>query len=285
MEAAGKRYIYHGSRSDIFTIYNFSDIHYGSIACAKDQVRDDIERVRNDPFSFYIIGGDYAEYITFHDRRFDPECIDPDITVKDMGKLGFVLTSHIRDMFQPIKHKCLGICIGNHEAKYCLENDRQDLHGWLCTELGAPNLGYSALFDLVFIRDPKHKMPVLKNVPHGSLASTAFRFLVHHGAGSAVTPGGKLNRLIQIMQAFNADIYMIGHVHDQKGQRLVSIGADEKCERLVSRDKIGVISGSYLKTYAQSVTTYGEKKAYAPVPLGASFVQINPETREVRAEI
>jgi len=286
MEASGKRFIVYPSRKDVFPIYNFSDTHFGSRACAVDKLKDDIRKVHDDPNAFWVGGGDYAEHISFSDRRFDPECVAVEISISDMGKLGKILNQHVRDLFKPIAHKCLGLCLGNHEAKYELEKEQKDRHGWLCQELGVANLGYSALFDVVFVRSASVKCPKLitKKFPKDKDSRAEFRFFIHHGAGSAVTPGGKLNRLIQFMHAFQADVYMIGHVHDQKAQRLTSIGADSHCDKLVSRDKIGIISGSYLKTYAQGVTAYGEVKAYAPVPLGAAYVKINPGTREITAE-
>lgn len=290
MEAAGKRYIVHPSRSDWLTLWNLSDIHYGSKACALDTLKADIETIRRDPHAFWVGGGDYAEYISHRDRRFDAETITETLQIADLGRLGRVLTERIRDVFLPIRHKCLGLVYGNHEAVYQRENEQRELHGWLCTELGVANLGYSALMDVVFVRHPKSKAPALVPVrpvvgTAGGFSGETFRLFITHGAGASCTPGGKLNRLIQYMNQFEADIFMVGHVHDQKGQRMVKIGASGECTRIEASERIGVISGSYLKTYAQGVTTYGEMKGYAPVPLGASFIRIRPETREMKGEI
>jgi len=76
-----------------------------------------------------------------------------------------------------------------------------------------------------------------------------------------------------------------GHVHDQEGVRIVTIGADQTCTRLVQRHRLGVISGSYLKTYAAGVTTYGEQRGYAPTTLGAATVEINPDKGTFKGEI
>jgi len=291
MEAGGKRYIQHPSRSDVFTIYNLADLHLGSAATAEAHLARDIEAIRADPHAFWFGGGDYAEYISYKDRRHNLQAFAPWLTVDDLSNLGRVLARRVRDTLKPIAHKCLGLLFGNHEDTYERTQEQTDLHGWLCQELCVPNLRYSAFVDVVFERNPRKRLPASSMTPASRKdlskygGSSAFRFLLHHGAGAATTPGGKLNKLIQFMQMFDADIYMIGHVHDQKGQRLVTVGANDKCDGIVSRDKVGVITGSYLRTYAKGVTTYGEKKGYAPVPLGASFVRIRPETREVKAEV
>lgn len=287
MEAAGKRYISYRSKSDEFTIYNLSDVHIGSRACALESFEADVKRIAADPFAFWVGGGDYCDHISVTDRkRFDPEAMAENITVKDLAQLGRVLVRQFAEIVQPIKHKCLGLLLGNHETRYQREQEQADLHGWLCTELDAPNLQYSALFDVVFVKTAKRAQPKLLSGDPGAVGSKAeYRVFVHHGAGFATTPGGKLNKLIQFMEAFDADVYMVGHVHDQKGQRLVQVGADATCRKLIAKDRLGIISGSYLKTYAEGVTSYGEQRAYRPTPLGAAFVRIQPYHRRVRAEI
>ena len=291
MEAAGKRWIGYPSRSDEFTIWNLADLHVGNRGTAMDCLRRDIRRIADDPFSFWIGGGDYAEYIGLNDKRFDPDCVSEDISVKDMGKLGIALTERVRDLLKPIQHKCMGLLFGNHELQYQRSKQQSELHAWLCTELKVASLGYSALLDVSFCRLSRHlrRPTIYLERPRYSTGNggrtCSKRFFIHHGAGFAQTPGGKRNRLIQFMDAFQADIYMLGHVHDKKGQRLVTITADTDCKKLVAVERLGIITGTYLRTYAAGVTGYAEQRGYRPVPIGASFVKIKPETGEMRAEV
>jgi len=287
MKAAGKRYILYASRKDTFTIWNLSDLHLGNAACAEDRLRADIRAILDDPFSFWVGGGDMVDFIGYRDIRFDPDAVAPWLTVRDLGNLGEIGMKKARDFLAPIKHKCLGLLIGNHEKKYQLRTEHEALHGWLCTELGAPDLGYCALFDLVFVRDSRSgpKPSLHMERPRGTGSCSTFRFFVHHGAGYAQTPGGKLNRLVQFMQSFDADVYMVGHVHDQVGRREPAIGANAACDELVARERLGIISGSYLKTYAENTTTYGEQRGYRPTVLGAASVTIHPASREIHANI
>ncbi len=289
MEAKGKQYILHPSRSDEFTVWNIADIHLGNKACAIDRVKEDIDIIKKDKRAFWFGGGDYAEYIGLDDKRFDPDCVHDAITIKDMGHLGKYLTQQIAELFGPIQHKCLGLLLGNHEKRYQQAAQQTHLHSWLCTELGVLNLEYSAFVDVVFVRTATVDKPVLSSSSPKDNNTTGnrrtYRFALHHGAGFAQTPGGKLNRLIDWMNMCDADIYMIGHVHDQQGRRHPTIGADAACRKLVEKVKIGVVSGSYLKTYAQGITTYGEQRMYKPTNLGAAFVHIQPDKNEVRGEI
>jgi hypothetical protein len=292
MEAAGKRFIWHGSRKDIFKISYFSDIHWFAKACAEKEVLKTRDDILNDPFHFWIGGGDYGEFIGFGDaKRFDPDAVADRVKVADLGRLGKKTYEAVRDIFAPIKHKCLGLIVGNHEKQYMRRQQQEDLHGWLCSELGVANLGYSCFMDLVFQQvrgwDVGNKFGALPYLMDHSISkqchagSETFRVWCHHGAGAAQTKGGKINRLVSFMRNFDADIFFMGHVHDQMGCRLTPLVADSDCLKIRNTTKIGVVSGSYLKTYAQGVISYGEQKGYEPTTLGAAFVQIHPDTREM----
>ena len=289
MQAAGRKYIWHTSKADTFKLVYFSDIHWLAKACAEHDVIRQRDEILNDPFTFWIGGGDYGEFIGFGDaKRFDPDAVSERVTVADLARLGKVTYTQIRDLFAPIKHKCLGLIVGNHEKQYMRRLQQEDLHGWLCTELGVADLGYSCFMDLCFQQTRGKQFagsaPLLAE---GSLSkanhagSETFRIWCHHGAGAAQTKGGKINRLTSFMRNFDADVFFMGHVHDQMGARLQVLTADTNCRKLRNREKIGVISGSYLKTYAQGVTSYGEQKGYEPTTLGAAWVSIKPQTREM----
>jgi hypothetical protein len=287
MEALGRWHIWHRSRSDSFKIVYFSDLHWLAAACAEKEVLKTRDEILHDPFTFWIGGGDYAEFIGYEDKkRFDPDAVSPKLTIKDLGNLGKKSYDEVKHLFEPIKHKCLGLIVGNHEREYMRRKQQEDLHAWVCTELGVPNAGYSCFMDVAFDRTAKAgKTPTLTRDAAPEHASEAFRVFCHHGAGAAQTKGGKVNRLVSFMRNFDADIYMIGHVHDQMGARITPLGADAGCTKIVSRAKVGVISGSFLKTYAQGVTTYGEQKGYEPTSLGAAWVRIHPESRRIEAPV
>jgi len=287
MEAAGTRHILHHSVVDAFLLWNLADLHLHSTNCATKELARDIKRIADDPFSFWLGGGDFAEYIGYDDgKRFDPDCVSDKLTIADLGRLGKKSVEVVRDVFAPIKHKCLGLLLGNHEKLYQRKHQQEDLHAWLCAELEVPNLGYSCLFDVCFSRGGA-KVPRLSDKPGAQATTTrkTYRIFAHHGAGYAQTPGGKLNRLIQFMRVFEADIYFIGHVHDKTGRREVLLGADVPCTHLTQKEKIGVISGSYLMTYRQGTTSYGEQRGYTPTVLGAAWVRIEPHKGRLAAEV
>lgn len=286
MEAAGKQHIVHSSRSDKFRLWYLADLHWMAKGCSVSKIRHDIAEIKKDPYSFWIGGGDYAEFIGYRDKRFDPDAVAEWVKIKDLGDLGKKSMKQVGGLFLPIEDKCLGLLLGNHELRYQLATEQESLHGWLCTTLGAKNLGYCALLDVVFCRTETRSKPRLVPGfnPRGTHCDT-FRVFCHHGAGYAQTPGGKLNRLIQFMQSFDADIYFCGHVHDHVARKEPAIAADKTCTTIVERVRLGVVAGSYLRTYVQGSTGYGEQKGYRPTDLGAAVVTIKPDAREFEASV
>lgn len=288
MNCGGKIYIGHNSKADWIKIWNLADWHYGNKACALKHLKNDITEIEQDPFSFAFLGGDLAEFIDLHDPRFDSKCVPSNLSISDYGDLGMVLMRGVRNLAFQIKSKLLGAVQGNHEENFMRRNKQEGLMQWLTNELGIMYLGYSALVDLVFVKDARFKKPKIINpeeIDNKTATRNSFRVFIHHGFGNALTEGGKLNTLIKCMERFQADIYTVGHVHDQSAKPIVLVGANESCTKLTDVYRVGLITGSYLKTYEQNCTNYGEKKGMRPVNIGARFIKVCPFTRKIRAEI
>jgi len=282
MEAFGKTYISYGSKNDIIKMWGLGDMHLGNRATEKDRLARDIERIRSDPYSFWVGIGDYADFIHIGDRRFDAECLDPEIvSAADLGKLGRVLAESVAKWLAPIADKCIGLCMGNHEVSYMRDKDQQDLHAWLCTELGVKNLRYSALGWLIFART-KVRHPVLSYQCPGQASFRSIMMMVHHGAGSAATKSGRAGRMEKFQNLSTADIVFVGHNHDSSEMSCPQLSLSADGSKIVERARRVVMCGSYLRTYASGMTGYGEVRAYSPSTLGARYVEICPATGEIR---
>ena len=292
MQAAGTQWITYPSRSTKIRIWYLADPHWMSRSCAEGKLASDIQEIADDPDSYWVGGGDYCEFIGRKDKRFDPKTVAEWVTVEQLGHLAESGYHGIRDMFMPIRHKCLGLVSGNHEYKCQLDTDQQQWTQWLCCELGVKNLEYSAIFDVVLVRAPGTKKSALiqQPLPHDKRTNSwRIRCYAHHGAGAARTPGSKLNKLVALMKQVEADVFMMGHVHDQMARREPMLAANADCTELQAKDRIGIISGSYFRTYAQDTTSYGERNLYAPVNLGAASVTLCPgngdKPNRIKAEV
>ena len=297
MEVAGKWYIQFPSRTDAFSIWPMADVHFGNRGCAVKVWQRDIDAIAADPRALWFGLGDLGEYISIDDPRFDAAVIDENTTPEQLGDLGYLLGTRIRDRLKPIAAKCLGLGLGNHELRYYREKEQTHMHHWLLQEMAhaaghmIPNLGYSAFFDLVFIRNPSVKRPILtRTTPlfkgrSDTLSRYSLRFIVHHGAGTAQSRGGKANALARMAALFDADIYVQAHNHTPEAQTASTVGADPHCRKLTERRRLLVRTGPYLLTYAHGVTGYAEQRMYETTSLGAKPIHVLPDKRKVWATV
>ncbi len=262
MECAGKRLIHLPKTQDIF-FYNLSDIHLGNKACAKKKLYETIDEIKKTKFAYWFATGDLGEYISARDKRHDFSSMDDEIfdSPEKIGNMGGTIVDSLVELLEPIKDKCMGIGIGNHEWSYAVANNQESIHRSLCNRLNATYIGYSAFLDT--------------NIKVANRTETrTIRHFLSHGSGGAATPGGKLNTIMKYINQFDADIYWVGHLHDSLAYKVPIVGADRKCNYLMAKIKLGIMSGSFFRTYAQGVTTYSERKGYRPTYLGAAKVRV-----------
>jgi len=255
-------------------LYPLGDIHLGASGCDEQLLDTTIAAIRDDPLALCIGMGDYVDLISMRDeRRFDPEMISAQHRSAYFKAYGPQMRDAMIAKLRPIEGKVLGLLHGNHEWAYS-NRFEQEIGRDIATALGTRFLGYSCFIDLVFQR-------------RGGRPQQRFRIVAHHGAGYAQTKGGKLNRLERFMLDFEADIYLFGHVHARLDDEAVALGANRTCRKLVEHRKVGVVTGTYLRTYharADGASGYGERKQYRPVPLGGPCVKIVPATRTLSIE-
>lgn len=285
MQPAGSWHIRYPKGYDRINFFAIGDIHYGSKNCLVKQLDKDVSRVVADPGSFWFGMGDYCEFITPQDKRWEPGCVDEDMKVKDLENLGWWQMEQVSRHLMPIRDKCLGLLYGNHESKYMSHNDSGVIHQQLCDLMRTRNLMYSSVLD-VHLYETGVKIPTLSDVaPEKFKAHRKLRFGLHHGFGGACTPAGKMNSLIKWMNVIEADCYFMGHTHDQVARAEVRLAADDDCKEIKHKRRLGLVSGSYLLTYAPGSPSYGEQKGYAPVSLGAVRATVELETGRLLAEI
>ena len=276
--------IFTKSRSDVITITPVGDVHLGSNNCDKAYFLDTINEVRITPNNYWIGMGDLMECIPYTDKRFDPRSIDPDYAVeKDKkGNIKKYLTLDdsttaqyldLKKWLKPIAHKCLGLHTGNHEEKLRLTHHR-DITRDLCRELKIPYLGYTAFTKLSCeCRNQK-----------GRVHSNDFSIFSTHGWVYSRTPGAKINRLESLSGYFVADIYLMAHGHRKLTLSMTQLGLGNKGHELslVSFDKVAGMTGSFLKGYEPTTSSYVERKGFPPVSMGTIKLTIKPDVRQIR---
>lgn len=269
MQVAGQRII-QSEPGQTWRLHVIGDVHLGNRGCAVDRFRERVAQVFGDPFAIWIGVGDYADAIDYRDPRFDAEQLPKGTEARDLMSWGKVMREQAAAILAPIGPKCIGLGYGNHEDHFMAARASRDWWDDFRRDIGNPtDLGYCAFLDLVFR---------VQGVDH------SYRIATHHGAGWAQTPGGKLNRLRSFLDAFAADIVLTGHTHERLDHQVVTLAADPTCTHLAEVPRVGVVCGTWLRTYTEGPAGYGEKRGYRPVPLGNPAVTIQPETRRLGVE-
>jgi len=266
MEVIERTVIYKKSDGE-WKLYPIGDSHLGTKHCTESDLRKTIDEIKDNPFALWIGMGDYGEFITPSDKRWDFKVI-ADWLKDDQDNIGECQTDYIAALLKPIQDKCIGLIEGNHEdsIRHFLHVDVQKN---LCKRLDVTNLGYSAWVRLRFSRENSNEKHV-------------FKCVFTHGAGWAITPGAKMNRLQRFMNAFDARVYGMGHMHDIITNSTPYLELSDS-NVIRQKERVGAVTGCWFKTYAQGVSaSYGERKNYPPTSLGCPVFTINPNTDEVR---
>lgn len=247
-------------RSDEFKLYDLSDLHSGTEHCNEDAFKAKVREIAQNKYARWLGGGDMGECITPKDKRWDGRGIS---SWMDIDDIGMSQENRIESLLRPIKSQGIGMIEGNHEDSMRIHNNF-DMHKHLCERLELPNLGMTCFIDLWFKRK-------------GSTESHVIRCVAAHGSGGAITKSAKTIRLKNFMDSFAARIYMHSHVHDTITLTVPYLDLTDN-GRIISRNKVGAMTGCWFTSYTQGVSpSYAEKKCFPPSVLGCPSFIIVPD--------
>jgi hypothetical protein len=249
-------------------LYALGDIHLGTIHCVEKDVERKVQEIKNDENAMFIGMGDYAEFITPTDPRWDSGGIIDWVKPDD---LGHSQEQRVMDLLSPIKDKCIGLIYGNHEVSIH-KHSHQDVHQHICDGLGVPTLGYSCFVRIHFTRHKSEER---------HLVTGCFT----HGTGNAITEGAKINNLMRFMKSFEADMYGYGHVHDYIPKSLTRLETSTT-GRIHNKVAIGTTTGCWFRTYTQGTNaSYGEMKVYPPSELCCAVFLIDHDRCDFSVDV
>lgn len=165
------------------------------------------------------------------------------------------------------EHRWLGLLQGHHYYEF---PDGTTTDTRLAQALGAPFLGDCAFVRLRFGRST-----------HSALTCTIW---CHHGIGYGVGAGAPLTKLMGLVPYFEADIYLMGHMHKVVGAPLDQLYMTRKSPpKLKHRTRIIAGTGSFLRGHLQGSRkagrasgSYVEKGMLPPVSLGGVVITVKP---------
>lgn len=173
-------------------------------------------------------------------------------------------------IFEPITDKILAVTPGNHEQRI-YKSDGLDLTQLMCNQLGIGER-YSNTSVLLFIRLGKnhaschHGRPVL------------YTIYCVHGAGGGRMEGGKVNRLMQLGNIIDADIFIHSHTHTPAIVRTGYYRVSAANSSVQKVDKLFVNTASTLQYGG-----YGELQSYKPSSIEMPVIVLDGTKRGMKA--
>jgi len=244
----------------------FSDIHRSSPNCDVDLFKDSLARWKRLKNAYFLGVGDYddfastSERMIFSNRGLHESTRD---TLEDVYKSN--VDRLVREM-SFMKGRLIGLLEGNHYAEFQNGTTTTQL---MCDKLETKYLGVSAFIRLVISYHRKRY----------SLSICA-----HHGKGASRLIGGSINRVQQMGEGVEADIYLMGHDHKKScGTASKLYLSDFKGKvTLKHRKQLYVRTGGYLKGYEDGRASYIADAALNPTDLGTPIITLTPKV--VRSE-
>lgn len=241
-------------------ILPLADFHLGDIHSDFKKIQEYLAYIKDNDNVFTVLNGDMM------DAAIQSSIGDTyGASLQPMEQLAQCVK-----IFEPIKDKILAVTPGNHEQRI-YKSDGLDLTQLMCNQLGIGDR-YSNTSVLLFIRFGRdnarchHGRPVL------------YTIYCVHGAGGGRTEGGKVNRLMQLGNIVDADIFVHSHTHTpaivKTGYYRVS-AANSSVQKV---DKLFVNTAATL-----DYGGYGELQSYKPTSIEMPIIVLNGTKRGMKA--
>lgn len=250
-------------------IMPISDVQLGGIGCDEDRFRKHIEwGIKNN--ALFVGVGDFVDVASPSNRDTLRKG-----KIYDSLKLALdeAAQKHVERFLKLVKGtegKWLGMVEGHHFHEF---QDGSTSDTRIAKALGTTFLGDSAFIRLQF-SDSK-----------GSSGSITTTIWMHHGEGSGSKASSPLNKLENLIAYFDADVYLIGHMHRKVASPIDQIYMTKSNTPILGhRTRLIACTGSFLKGYMHGSEsdgrpggTYVEQRMLNPVALGGIVLKLKPE--------
>lgn len=267
------------AQSDEVVFVVMGDLHIGAKNVDYPALRADIATIADHPEWRVILMGDL---VNAQDRKHH-HYSESEHAEWLYGKNDILLEERIflGELMKPIaqQKQIIAYVTGNHEENAKNYGNR-DMYYECADELTRPYgrnageimIGYNGFIQVQFT----HKF---KSGAKG--VNSSLTFFAHHGHGGGSAHSSVVNKLSKLMEAYEADVYLQGHHHKSATHKTHTMGVTSR-GRLEVKKKIAYGVASYMRTHAEGNAdgtpniTYAERKAYAPVGIGATVITHRP---------
>lgn len=248
-------------------IYTLSDLHLGDRNCNYKGLIDQIKEIEENPNAYVILNGDLMNNATTQ-------------SISDTYSESLSPMEQLREataIFKPIKDKILAMTSGNHENR-TYRADGIDLTEVLARELGLSER-YAPESVTLFLRVGEERRG-RKIEGKNTTRQICYVLFVTHGSGGGRREGGKVNRLIDLANIIDADIYIHSHTHLPAVIKQGFFRVDSRNSTFALVDKMFVNTNAWLKYGG-----YGEAQGYKPASTQIPIIYLDGSRKNFMAKL
>src|SRR3990167_2990766 len=252
-------------------IVPIGDVHYNTNDCDKDRFHKLILWLSNKEKAGYkiiVIGmGDYTDPLSSSERASLLSAKEGvglhASTLEQLDDMAETLMQQFKSAILPIGNSIIGFLEGHHYMVFSKHSKYRNLTTteYLSKQLNTTYLGQDAYIKLQF--------------PH----EQEFRIFATHGRGSSTTPGGRLNKRLNMNKVISdAHLYLMGHDHSKLSYPQDSyIRGPRKLPATIKQYYCG--TGAFLRAYRLDSphSTYAEEALLPPSNLGVIICHVTLE--------
>ena len=250
----------------------FGDVHRDSPNHADAHWQEFLEYARGLNDAYFFGMGDYLDSTSSSER----ECLEKangslhETTKWDLARLTDAKVNMLAKELSFMKGRLIGLLNGNHYFLYetGINSDQK-----LCEKLGCAYLGVSTFTRLQFQLGVGYR--------------TYKDIWAHHGAGGARLPGGSINRVDQMREHADADIFAMGHDHKRgvlPATPKMRLDNDRGLLSLDHRQQWLLRTGSFLKSYEDGKVSYNVDAARGPCSLGHVELELTLKRKDTNGK-
>lgn len=238
----------------------FGDLHLGYGTMNREKVGKVVDFI-NEKDCQWIGMGDYIDNTPPQHKYFDFE-------TTDMSPQDQVI--EYCEIIEPIKDKCIGLLNGNHEIR-------------------SIRAGYDPVKQILKILKmcrEKH----LKSIHAFSIKTGRVKYDIFATHGSArglyfsTRQGYKINKLLALSSLADADLYLMGHLHDTIGTSNQKVAVENG--KMVLKTKWYAMTGGFVEyiDFTKKIESYGAAMGYTPIDTGCNAILFEKGHKEIYVE-
>lgn len=251
----------------------FGDIHRDSPNHAHGAWREFLAHAKTLKNTVFLGMGDYLDSTSTSER----ECLGHiapkmhETFTHDIEQLQAAKVDMIAKELAFMKGRLVGLLNGNHYFNFQSGINSDQM---LCQRLNAKYLGVCAFIRLyINCSGRRHALDIF----------------AHHGKGAARLVGGSINRVAQMIEGAEADVFIMGHDHKRAAvpmsPRLLLDHAPKEGLRVRQKEVWAVRSGSFLASFRDNEVNYNVDACRTPCSLGHVELRLTPSKADAHVRI